>query len=277
MTAMTTLTHLVTGATDGIGLETAAELSAQKIRVLVHGRTEAKAKKACAQVLSRVPGAELVPVFGDLASLAEVRALADQVKAVAPRLDVLLNNAGVYVTDRELSKDGFELTVAVNHLAPFLLTHLLLDLVKAAPRGRVVNVSSIAHGSGRVRLDDLFFERHYDGYSAYASSKLMNVYFTHELARRLGPGPVTVNALHPGVINTKLLRLGFGMGGASLATGARTSVYCATAPELAGVTGRYFNDAREAKVAPHASDAKLERALYERSCELTGTTPLPLS
>jgi NAD(P)-dependent dehydrogenase (short-subunit alcohol dehydrogenase family) len=190
-------------------------------------------------------------------------------------LDVLVNNAGLVENRRRLSRDGFELTFAVNHLAPFLLTHLLLEPLTAAPQGRVVNVASMVHSSGEVDLDDLSLEERYSGYGAYANSKLMNVLFTHELARRLQGTKVTTYALHPGVIGTKLLHAAFGgMGGGSVAQGARTSVYCATAPELAGVSGRYYDDARESRCAARANDPKTERALYEKSAQLAGVTPL---
>lgn len=269
------LTYVVTGATEGIGLETAAQLAARGARVLVHGRNEKKARAACETLRRRSKEAELEPTWGDLSSLDEVRALAAQVTRAAPVLDALVNNAGVYVQSRELSRDGFELTMAVNHLAPFLLTHLVLPALEAAPQGRVVNVSSMAHARGEVALDDLGLERGYSGYGAYSASKLMNVYFTHELARRLAGTRVTAYALHPGVIDTRLLREGFGGGGASVESGARTSVYCVTAPELAKVSGRYYSDGREAACARHANDPALEKALYEKSCELTGARPLP--
>jgi len=198
------------------------------------------------------------------------------VKKAAPVLDVLVNNAGIYAAERTLTKDGFETTTGVNHLAPFLLTHLLLEPLKAAPQGRVVNVASVAHSRGEVDVNDLNFEKGYSGYGAYAASKLMNVYFTHELARRLKGTKVTAYALHPGVIGTKLLRAGFGaMSAGSLEEGARTSVYCATEPKLADVTGRYYSGARETPAAAHADDPKLERALYEKSAQLVGVTPLP--
>jgi retinol dehydrogenase-12 len=138
----------------------------------------------------------------------------------------------------------------------------------------VVNVSSIAHTRGRVVLDDVPVPRRFEGYVAYAASKLMNVLFTHELARRLEGRPVSVFALHPGVISTKLLQTGFGMGGADVATGARTSVSCALTPGLEARSGAYFSDAREVPCAPHARDPALERALYEKSCQLVGCAPL---
>jgi NAD(P)-dependent dehydrogenase (short-subunit alcohol dehydrogenase family) len=266
--------HLVTGATDGIGLETAAELARRGARVLVHGRTEAKARAAVKALAARGQAA-LVPVWGDLGELHQVRALAEQVRQEAAVLDVLLNNAGVFLQERQLSADGHELTFAVNHLSHFLLTHLLWPNLRAAPQGRVVNVASGVHASGEVRLDDLELTKGYSGYGAYAASKLMNVLFTHELTRRLGGTAVTTSALHPGVINTKLLREGFGASGAAVAEGARTSVYCALAPELAQVTGRYYSGGREVPCAARANDPALERALYEKSCVLTGVEPLP--
>jgi NAD(P)-dependent dehydrogenase (short-subunit alcohol dehydrogenase family) len=190
-------------------------------------------------------------------------------------LEVLLNNAGVFMQERLLSKDGHELTFAVNHLSHFLLTHLLLPTLRAAEQGRVVNVASGVHASGEVKVEDLEPERGFSGYGAYAASKLMNVLFTHELARRLAGTTVTAYALHPGVINTKLLRVGFGASGAAVAEGARTSVYCAMEPKLAKVSGRYYSGGREVPCAPRATDLKLERALYEKCCELTLAEPLP--
>jgi NAD(P)-dependent dehydrogenase (short-subunit alcohol dehydrogenase family) len=258
-------THVVTGATDGIGMQTALVLGRQGARVLVHGRSEAKARAACQQLGGQAPGARFEPVWGDLAKLAEVRALAAQVVAAAPVLDVLVNNAGVFLTGRTVTVDGHEATLQVNHLAPFLLTSLLRGALEAAPQGRVVNVSSMAHARGKVVLEDLESARHYEGSAVYGLSKLLNVYFTHALARRLVGTRVTTSALHPGVITTKLLRAGFGMTGASLESGARTSVYCATAPELARVSGRYYSDAREVPCAPHADDPALEETLWERS------------
>lgn len=242
--------HLVTGATDGIGLETARQLSQWGATVLVHGRTEPKALAAAA----KVPGS--VGVFGDLSDLAQVRSLAQQVGSLlaGKPLDVLVNNAGVFVSDRQLSTQGYELTFAVNHLAPFLLTNLLLDALEAAPQGRIVNVSSMAHARGALNFSDLDFTRGYDGHAAYADSKLANILHARALAKRLTGTKVTTYALHPGVITTKLLKAGFSMTGASLESGAKTSVYCATMPELASVSGRYYSDSREARASKAADD-----------------------
>ncbi len=213
---------------------------------------------------------------GDLSSLADVRALAADVSARAPRIDVLINNAGVFMNERLVSKDGFEMTFAVNHLAPFLLTHLLLPKLQQSESPRVVNVSSVAHNRGVIDLEDPNLERGFSGYGAYAASKLMNVLFSFDLARRLRAPFVAVNALHPGVIGTKLLREGFGMSGGTVDTGARTSVRVATDPSLARVTGKYFSDEREATASRTAHNTLLQTRLYDLSARLTGIQPLPL-
>jgi retinol dehydrogenase-12 len=267
---MTSQTHVVTGATDGIGLQTAKLLAQRGAHVLVHGRAEEKARKAVEVLSDKLPDARFTPVWGDLGRLAEVRTLAEQVRHHAPVLDGLVNNAGVFMKAWSETVDGFETTFQVNHLSHFLLTSLLLPELKAAPQGRVVNVSSMAHARGRVDLGDLDSKKRFDGYDVYALSKLLNVHFTHELARRLEGTRVTTYALHPGVITTKLLRTGFGMGGASVETGALTSVYCATEAELVSKTGRYFSDSREAREAPQASNPALERALWDESARRAG-------
>jgi NAD(P)-dependent dehydrogenase (short-subunit alcohol dehydrogenase family) len=197
--------------------------------------------------------------------MSEVVLLAAQAGERAPSLDVLINNAGVYEHQRRLTADGLELTMAVNHFAPFLLTHHLLGALSRAPRGRIVTVSSTAHQSGRLDLDDLTFARRYDGYAAYAASKLANVLFTVELAKRLEDSAVTANCLHPGVIATKLLRSGFGMGGAPVEQGARTSVYLATSPEIESVSGRYYVDCRPATPSRTARDEALAARLWQES------------
>lgn len=261
---------LVTGATDGIGLATANELNQRGFAVLVHGRTAEKAKAAATKV-----GPKAVAVWGELGDFKQVRALATQTGqalAGAP-LDVLLNNAGVFETERKESADGHELTMAVNHLAPFLLTRLLMPALQKAPQGRVVNVSSMAHARGQLDLSDFDFKKRFDGHAAYASSKQANVLFTRAHARRLEGTSVTTYALHPGVIGTKLLKKGFGaMGGGSLEQGAATSVHCATALELSKVSGHYYSDSKEVQCAPQARDEKLEEALWVLSEKLTAST-----
>lgn len=258
-------TALVTGATDGIGLATAMQLAQRAFRVLVHGRTQAKAEAACRSIVAEDREARVDPVWGDFAQLSQVRALAAQSRQLARALDVLVNNAGVFAGARTETPDGLELTFQVNHLAPFALTLELRGALEAAGPARVVNVSSMAHANGRVDLNDLQSTRRYDGYSAYSYSKLLNVHFTHELARRLAGTQVTTSALHPGVISTKLLRAGFNMTGASVQSGAATSVFCATDAGVGTTTGRYYSNSREVPCAPHAVNERLEGELWARS------------
>ena len=261
-------TALVTGATDGIGHATARQLGALGWNVLVHGRDERKSRRAVRELAQAGSRGTYAPVWGDLARMREVVDLGRQVIEMAPVIDALVNNAGVSVGERTLTEDGFELTMAVNHFAHFLLTHHLLAAVRAAPAGRIVTVSSMTHSSGRIDLDDLSFARRFDGYGAYAASKLANVLFTAALAKRLAGTRAIANCCHPGVISTKLLHSRFGMGGAPVEQGARTSVYLATSPEVGGVSGKYFNDCREATPARAARDEKLAEALWSTSEEV---------
>jgi len=256
---------LITGATDGIGLETARQLLHAGHDVLVHGRNEARAAEACIALRKHVPEGTPASVWGDLSSMRQVTALAAQVAAQAPQLDVLINNAGVYATTRTLTEDGFELTLAVNHFAHFLLTRLLIPLLDRAAQGRVVTVSSGTHHSGRLALEDLTGERGWTPYGAYSNSKLANLLFTRALAKRLARTRITANALHPGVVGTKLLRAGFGSGGAGVERGAQTSVFLASAREVEGLSGRYFVDCREAAPARHAQDERLAESLWAES------------
>jgi len=257
---------LVTGASDGIGRETARELSARGWHVLVHGRDEAKAN-ATAQAIAGT-AARVTPVWGDFANMGEVVELAAQVTADSPTLDALVNNAGVYTKQRQLTDDGFELTMAVNHFAPFVLTHRLLPVLTDATAGRIVNVSSTTHGGASLDLDDLTFNLSWSGYDAYASSKLANILFTRQLAIKLKKTRVTVNALDPGVIATKLLRVGFAMGGRNVEDGARASVYLTTSGEIAGVSGKYFVNCRAATPSAKARDDRLGAALWKTSTRL---------
>lgn len=267
---------LVTGATDGIGRETARELTRRGARVLVHGRSAERAQAVVAE-LRALGGATPEPLVADLASFAAIRVMAAQMAAAGHRPAVLLHNAGVFMKTRERSVDGFEATMAVNHLAPFLLTHLVLAGPVGEQLRRIVNVSSMAHTRGRVDLEDIEGARRpFDGYVAYANSKLANVLFTVELARRLAGRGVTVNALHPGVTSTKLLTEGFEMQGRdSLADSAATSVKLALDPALAGSTGGYYMHGKPAPMHAGAGDRELTRRFYELSAQWTGVAPLP--
>ena len=264
---MTTI--LVTGSTDGIGRATALALAEQDCTVIVHGRNEERAGAAAREIADTTGNRQVTPVAADFAALAEVRAMAAQILSTCPRLDVLINNAGIAVRRRGTSADGYESTFAVNHLAPFLLTNLLLERLRASAPARIVNVSSGVHGSGNIDFDDLQMERGFDGWQAYCNSKLANALFTCELARRLDAREVSANFLHPGVIDTKLLHVNFG-GGSPVAAGARTPVYLALAPDLATVTGAYFVDKRRTRASPAAGDRRLAAELWDVSAALTG-------
>lgn len=262
---------LITGATDGIGKQTALELAGRGARLILHGRSQERLEAVRADIARASRNSAIELARADLASLAEVRRLAGELCQRHRALDVLVNNAGVHMSEHRRSHDGHEMTFAVNHLAPFLLTHLLLGALRNAPQGRIVNVSSIAHTRGELDFENLQAERGFTPYGAYALSKLANVLFTVELARRLARERITVNALHPGVVSTKLLTEGFGIYGQdSLDEGAATSVYLATAPELGEASGRYFVRCREADMNPIAADPDVGRRFYELSAELVG-------
>ncbi len=261
---------LITGSTDGIGMYTARDLARQGMRVLLHGRDPARGQVVRDQI-RRDAGNDAVDLFlADFAALREVRDLAAAVRARYNRLDVLVNNAGVYLKQRRVTEDGIEATFQINHLAPFLLTHLLLPLLQARAPARIVNVSSTTHQSARLDFDNLQGEKWYDGYNAYAVSKLGNIVFTYELASRLHGTGVTVNALHPGAVNTKLLRAGFGNYGVSPEQGAETSIYLASSPEVEKTTGRYFVNKRPVLSSPLSYDPTVQRTFWHVSAELTG-------
>lgn len=257
---------LITGATDGIGKATATELAKHGAHVVLHGRNLEKLKKTQDEIHRLVPNANLDFVAADLSSLTQVRALARELSNRFSRLDVLLHNAGVFMKQRELTEDGFEKTLAVNHLAPFMLTLDLLPLLRSS-RARVVTVSSVAHNRGRIDFNNLNAETHFDGYTAYAQSKLANILFANELAEQEN-GKLTSNSLHPGVITTKLLKTGFNSTGASVEEGAATSIYLAISPDVEGVTGKYFSDSRQIQAAPHALDKTTQRQFWAKSLEM---------
>lgn len=271
---------VVTGATSGIGLVTARELARMGATVIVMARSRERGESTREAIVAQTGNKAVELVLADFASLAAVRGGAEQILARHGRIDVLVNNAGIYMGERRLSADGYELTFAVNHLAPFLLTHLLLDALRASPTARVVTVSSQAHTSGRGRFDDVGTERGYSGLQAYSESKLANVLFTYELARRLEGSGVTANCLHPGGVRTNfasgakgLFALAFNLVKPFLRTpeqGAQTSIYLAASPEVEGVTGMYFVDRRARPSAPRSYDRGLQARLWALSEELTG-------
>lgn len=258
-------TILVTGATDGIGKQTALALARLGHSVWIHGRNPARTSAVVDEV-QRMAGNDCVQVVtGDFTSLAQVKALADDVNRRVERLDVLINNAGVWMNERVLTEDGIETTFQVNHLAPFLLTNLLLPLLRRSAPARIVTVASQLHKRGQLHLDDLQLAHSYSGYNAYTQSKICNVLFAYALAERLRGSGVTSNVLHPGIITTKLLWTGFQSTANDVAEGAKTSVHLATAPELEGVTGKYFEPVREMPSAEITYDAKTQTDLWQIS------------
>ena len=263
-------TMLVTGANAGIGRATATELARLGARVLMACRNGERGAEAQAAVSEEVPGARTELLVADLSTGDGVRSLAEQTRQLTDRLDVLVNNAGVYTREYTPTANGLEMQFAVNHLAPFLLTHLLRDLLVNSAPARVVTVSSEAHKRGQIR---------FDGMKAYSQSKLANLLFNRELARRFGGTGVTANALHPGVIATQLLFSGFApikLLRPFLKTpesGARTSVFLAVAPAVERLTGLYFIDLEPARPSQAARDESADRRLWRISAELTEMDP----
>jgi NAD(P)-dependent dehydrogenase (short-subunit alcohol dehydrogenase family) len=274
-------TIVITGATSGIGRATALGLAPLGSRLILVGRDAGRSEETLAAIRQATGRSDVELVRGDFARLAELRRVAEELSARTEKIDVLVNNAGVTMLKRTLTPDGYETTFAVNHLAYYLLTGLLLPRLRAAaPGARIVNVASDAHRWGALDLDDLQNERGYQAMKVYAQSKTANILFTRELARRLQGSGVSANALHPGAIAT---RLGRGQGALSellsralglfMKTpeqGARTSIFLASAPELEGVSGRYFANQREKEPLPHARDDAAAARLWQISEQLTG-------
>ncbi|MGE5499879.1 MAG: SDR family oxidoreductase [Syntrophothermus sp.] len=263
-------TILITGSTDGIGRQTAYELAALGHTVLIHGRSADRCQKTAEEIKKETGNSDLYCFTADLASLEQVRKLAGEVKSQFPSLNVLINNAGVFSKDKKITKDGFELTFQVNHLSHYLLTVLLIDVLKRNSPSRIINVSSTAHQSADFDINNLQGESYYNSHNAYSLAKLCNLLFTFELAEKLKGTNVTVNALHPGVISTKMLQDAFNMAGASLKEGAETSVFLADSDEVSGKSGHYYVRKKEARVSSAAENESNRKKLWELSARLTG-------
>ncbi len=270
---------LVTGATSGIGLETARALANRGATVVVLGRSPDRCA-ATAQVLAAESHSKVEPLVADLSVQSDVRRAAREFQERFARLDVLVNNAGAAYLKREETADGIEKTWALNHLGYFLLTNLLLDLLKRSAPSRVVNLASDAHRSVKgIDFDDVQSRKRYGSFRAYGISKLANVLFTRELAGRLDGSRVTVNALHPGLVATnfaarmpRVVQWTFRLFGLSPERGARTAIYLATAADVEGVSGKYFYKQKEVRPAAAALDDAAAHRLWELSEVMTGLT-----
>jgi NAD(P)-dependent dehydrogenase (short-subunit alcohol dehydrogenase family) len=265
---------LVTGSTDGIGLATARVLSAQGAHVVIHGR-DPERLEAAARLLAQDGCAVVGRECADLSSRREVHDLAARVRARWPRLDVLVNNAGVFLPTLVTTVDGVEATYAVNHLAPFALAHLLLPALRASDGGRIVNVGSNAHRQARFDWRRPAGTARHDGHAAYAASKLALVLGTVEIARRLGDDRVTINVVHPGVVTTRLLKAGFdGDGEDSLADAAEALAHLALSADVRDSNGVYYDRLVPARTHPLASDPSVTAQHYAMSCDLAHVDPL---
>ena len=269
---------LVTGGTNGIGKSTAQELARMGAMVIIVGRDAQKTSQVVEEIRTASGNPGVGSMLADLSSEQEVRRLAGEFKSKYSHLHVLINNAGGFFLRRQLKGNGIEMTFALNHLASFLLTNLLLDTMKASAPARIINVSSNAHTSGKIEFDNLQGERQY-GPKAYDNSKLANILFTMELARRLAGTDVTVNALHPGFVATgfaknngkviaALISLISPLVARSPAKGAETSIYLASSHSVQGITGKYFFDSHVTPPAPQATDMVVARKLWDVSAKL---------
>jgi NAD(P)-dependent dehydrogenase (short-subunit alcohol dehydrogenase family) len=275
-------TALITGATNGIGKVAALELAKKGANVVIVGRNPAKTTETVAEIKAGSGNPNVAMIVADLSSMAEVRKVAKTFKANHSRLDVLINNAGAVFADRQKTVDGYEMTFAFNHLAYFLLTNLLLDMLKASAPARIVNVSSAAHTNGVLNFDDLDSKKNYGmgGFRAYGLSKLANIMFTYELARRLEGTGVTANVLHPGLVGT-----GFGMNNNRMMRfamrliapfsltpeqGADTIIYLASSPQVIGVSGKYWDKRTAIQSALSSYDEAAQKKLWVLSEQMTG-------
>jgi NAD(P)-dependent dehydrogenase (short-subunit alcohol dehydrogenase family) len=271
---------LITGATSGIGMVTAIELACMGSIVVITARTAQKAKVAVEKIIEESGNLLVEGLVADLSSQADVRALAGEFMHRYQRCDVLVNNAGAVFLRRSMSSDGIEMTFALNHLAPFLLTNLLLDTIKRSAPARIVNVASHSHEGAEINFSDLEGKHGYSFMRAYGQSKLANVMFTIELARRLNGVGVTVNAVHPGFVATNmganngwLVRLFLPLTrlwAISPQEGAKTIVYLATSPEVEGVSGKYFYKNRAVPSSPVSQDRESAQRLWAVSAKMVG-------
>lgn len=270
---------IVTGANSGIGKVTALELARKGATVIMVCRNRQKGEQAMKELIAETGNPSIDLLFCDFASQRQIRVLAEEIKYRYDKIDVLVNNAGLMMKKRVLTEDGLETTFAVNHLGYFLLTNLLLPLLKPAPAARIVNVASDAHRYAKIDFGNLQAEEKFSSWGSYGQSKLANIMFTYELAHRLRGTNITVNCLHPGVVRTNfgqsgnfLFKNAVKLAGSFFLTpekGAETSIYLATAPELEGITGKYFAKKKVKKSNKQSYNVEVSRRLWVVSEELT--------
>ena len=276
---------LITGATNGIGKQAALELMKMGADVVIVGRNETKTRQVMMQLQAQSGNDAIDMLVADLSSMDEIRRIAAEFQANCGRLDVLLNNAGAVFSDYQESADGYEMTFALNHISYFLLTHLLLDMLVQTSQeqgeSRIINVSSSAHRNATLRLDNLRDASGYSFMNSYGASKLMNVQFTYELARRLADTTVTVNAVHPGLVDTGfghntgrvwsgLIKIAQKLFAISPQRGAETLVYLAASPEVSGISSKYWNEKQQKQSSDNSYDREQQKRLWEFSAEATG-------
>ena len=277
---------LITGATEGIGRATAIELARKGFTVVLAARDAAKAEAVVQEIEVTTGRRDADTIIADLRSLAQVRALSDTFHQRYPRLDVLINNAGIFPGDRQLTGDGFEASYQVNYLSQFYLTHLMLNALKAAKQGRIINLSSSVHSGGKFDPQNLQSEKKFSSFGTYANSKLLMLLFTIELAERLKLTPITANAVHPGVVKTPMMLRAPGIFRAvayialpfalSPQQGAATSVYLASSSDVSAVTGKYFARSRAATINTAFNTPENRELLWNLSMQSLRLAQAPL-
>jgi NAD(P)-dependent dehydrogenase (short-subunit alcohol dehydrogenase family) len=271
---------VITGATSGLGLEAAERLAKLGARLVLVGRDRGRGEAALSRLRGAAPGLQASIYYADLSLMSEQKRVATEIRAAEPRIDVLINNAGAMFSSRHETDEGLEATFALNHMAYFIMTNILLDRLQAAASARIVSTASGAHVGQHLDFDDLQSAEHYRGIRTYGRSKLANILFTRELARRVAGSKVAANCLHPGFVATRfgssnglLTRIGVRiamLGAISVKQGAETIVYLASAPEVEGFSGGYYRQRRLAETSPEAQDFDAARRLWAESAHLSG-------
>jgi NAD(P)-dependent dehydrogenase (short-subunit alcohol dehydrogenase family) len=274
-------TVVITGATSGIGAVAACSLAQQGARIVAVARERLRGEQTLKRLEALAPGRNHVVHYANLSRLAEMKRVAEVIAASEPRIDVLVNNAGAWFATRQVTGDALEMTFATNHIAYFVVTNLLLERLQATPGARIVSTSSNAHRRAQLDFNDLQSEKHYSGFGMYGRSKLMNILFTRELARRLGGSGVTANCFHPGFVATRFAESMGGLPGLFLKLaktaialtpedGAKTLIYLASSEDVAAVTGAYFHNCKQATPTEEARNDADARRLWDVSVQLSG-------